>query len=272
MGDVITIDLGASRRIDFAAIPAGEFLMGSPLAEDGREDDEGPQLAVRVTRQFHLGVCPVTRAQFARFVQDTGFTTQAETDGQSWTWEQVAWGQVAKASWREPGIAQGDDHPVVCVCWNDAVAFCEWLSRKSGWPIRLPTEAEWEYACRAGTDTAFNTGAMISTDQANYDGRVAYGGGPKGVFQGTTTPVDSFKPNAWGLFDMHGNAWEWCSDWQDKYSQQPVADPAGPAKALWRVLRGGCWINGPRVCRSASRGGGEPAAHSHYFGFRIAVG
>ncbi len=211
-------------------IPPGEFMMGSPSNELSRASDEGPQHLVKITRGFYLSVTEVTQAQY-RAIMGTN-----------------------------PSYFEGEDNPVENVSWNDAVEFCKKLSGIEGRAFRLPTSAEWEYACRAGTDTPFNTRDTIDPNQANYAGAYAYGDGDEGVYHKRTIAVGSFSPNAFGLYDMHGNVWEWCQDWYDAnyYSTDPTADPQGPSTGASRVLRGGSWISYPRHCRSAFRGGGAP--------------
>jgi formylglycine-generating enzyme required for sulfatase activity len=224
-----------------ALVPAGQFLMGSPSTEDGRCEDEGPQHPVCITRPFFLGVSPVTVRDFRLFIRATGFRTKVEIQAQgAYRWTGTAWKRDPSCNWEKPGFPQGEGHPVVCVSWDDAVAFCGWLSRREGKRYRLPTEAEWEYACRAGTTTPFSFGKTISPDQANYEGSFAPGRGKKGICRAQTTPVGSFPPNAWGLFDMHGNVWEWCQDWygHDYYRDSPREDPQGPESSEYRVLRG----------------------------------
>jgi uncharacterized protein (TIGR02996 family) len=209
----------------FAWIPPGTFLMGSPPREGDRGDDE-TQHRVTLTRGFYLGIHPVTQAQ---------------------------WWAVLR---RKPSRFKGkDNHPVEQVSWQDCQEFCRKLSAKIGRRCRLPTEAEWEYACRAGTTTPFHFGATISTDQANYDGNATYGKGKQGAYRQQTTPADSFPPNAWGLADMHGNVWEWCADLyqEDYYQHSPAQDPQGPASGVSPVRRGGSWANYPTWCRSADR-------------------
>jgi formylglycine-generating enzyme required for sulfatase activity len=158
------------------------------------------------------------------------------------------------------------------VSWDDCQAFCQRLHKKTGQRFRLPTETEWEWACRAGTTTPFFFGPTISTDQANYDGNYIYGSGKKGVHRAETTPVGSFAPNAWGVFDTHGNVWEWCADWygerHDKNS--PAIDPPGPEKGSQRVLRGGSWYVYPGGCRSALRLGNTPSSRINSYGCRVA--
>jgi formylglycine-generating enzyme required for sulfatase activity len=182
--------------------------------------------------------------------------------------------EVTQKQWEavmgdNPSFCVGDDLPVETVTWEQAAEFCRKLSLKEGGKYRLPTEAQWEYACRAGTTTPFCTGATISTDQANYDGNHTYAGGRKGEFREATTAAGSFAPNGWGLHDMHGNVWEWCADWYSEYPQGDVTDPTGPASGDRRVSRGGCWVNFPAVCRSANRAGVVPLSWNFHTGFRV---
>jgi formylglycine-generating enzyme required for sulfatase activity len=216
-----------------------------------------------------MGVHQVTLGEFATFVEKSGYKTQAETEGGAYIWTGKEWKFDAASNWRSPGFEQTNDHPVVCVSWNDGVAFAKWIAERENKSIRLPTEAEWEYACRAGTTTPFYFGATISTDQANYDGNYTYGTGKKGVFRQKTTAVGSFPANAFGLFDMHGNAWDWCQDWFGGYPKNDVVDPNGPDAGQYRVLRGGSWDDLPWYCRSAYRSRYEPGRRGHYIGFRL---
>ena len=227
-------------------IRAGEFVMGSPPGEGGRDDDEA-QHRVRITQRFYMSVHPVTNDEYLEF---NGDHHSGEYDGHSLT---------------------VGNHPVVNISWHDAAAFCAWLSEQEGRTYRLPTEAEWEYACRAGTTTPFNFGETISTDQANYDGTLTYGGGREGVYRTCTTPVGQFGPNAWGLCDMHGNVWEWCHDWYAKdYDATSVqTDPRGPGIGGARVFRGGSWYDDPSTCRSADRDKDNPDRRSGDLGFRV---
>ena len=171
------------------------------------------------------------------------------------------------ANWRDPKFSQDENHPVVCVSWNDVVAFAEWLSKKSGYSFRLPTEAEWEYACRSGgKKVKYGTGTGdISHDLANY-----YGTGGRDRWK-YTAPVGSFPPNELGIYDMCGNVWEWCEDWYDKnyYGRSPKNDPQGPKNGKYRVLRGGSWSDVPRDMRCANRFGSVPAYRCLDYGFRL---
>ena len=249
-------------------IPAGRFLMGSPKGELERRDDER-QHEVQVAI-FAIGKYTVTVGQFKRFVEAKGYRTEAEEGGGCYYWTGSEWKQDPDKNWRNPGFSQTDNHPVVGVSWNDAIAYADWLSKQTGQQYRLPTEAEWEYACRAGTATPFYFGETISTDQANYDGNYVYGKGRKGVFRQKTVEVGQFPANAWGLHDMHGNVWEWtCSVYDKEYGggEQRCAEPgtSGPC-----VLRGGSWYNDPRGLRGAARFGRFPRGWAQGGGFRLA--
>jgi formylglycine-generating enzyme required for sulfatase activity len=219
-------------------IPPGEFVMGSPTTEQGRNASER-QHRVRLTKAFYMATTEVTQGQ----------------------WRAVMG--------KNPSYFIGDSLPVDTVCWDEAAEFCRKLSEREGARYRLPTEAEWEFACRAGTTTPFHSGDTISTDLANYDGNFTYGKGKKGLFREESTKAGSFAPNAWGLHDLHGNVWEWCADWHGDYSAGDATDPTGPSQGEKRVVRGGCWINFPAVCRSANRGGTVPRSWNFNFGFRV---
>ena len=241
-----------SMGMEFALIPPGSFLMGSPAEEEGRNENE-VQHRVTLTKGFYLGVHKVTRGQFAQFVKATGYRTQAESEGGAHVWTASEWKMDPKANWMTPGIVQTDDHPVVCLSWNDVVAYADWLSGqdREGRRYRLPTEAEWEYACRAGTQTAYCSGnsleAFKQVGWGSYNGKWGSAGGTK--------PVGQYQANGWGLYDMHGNASEWCQDWLGEYPRGDQVDPEGPARGGERVHRGtGGWWGFPQGCRSASRG------------------
>lgn len=240
-------------------IPAGTFLMGSPDTELERFDREGPQHEVSVPF-FFMGKYPVTQAQ----------------------WQAVArLPQVDRELNPEPSRFQGEKRPVERVSWYDAVEFCSRLSVKTERKYRLPTEAEWEYACRAGTTTPFHFGKTITTDLANYQGiddkkskwSGSYGQGPRGEYRKETTPVDCFEgANEYGLCDMHGNVFEWCEDhWHDSYKGAPNDGSAWlrDREDSLRVLRGGSWSSSPHNCRSASRDYYSPSNRFNLIGFRI---
>ena len=260
---------------NFVFIRGGEFTMGSPENEVGREDhiivnsnsnDEfsfSPRLWDReILHQssetqhqvklsdFYMGKYAVTVGEFRKFVEATGYQTEAEkrvlsdivVNNETWKAVAINWRHGVSDSMRPQNE---ENHPVLHVSWNDAVAYCKWLSKETGKKFRLPTEAEREYACRAGTTTPFNTGNNLTTDQANYDGNYPYNDNPKGVYRENTVAVNSFVPNAWGLYNMHGNVFEWCSDWyggtyyDECKANGTVTNPAGPSKGSDRVLRGG---------------------------------
>jgi formylglycine-generating enzyme required for sulfatase activity len=264
-------------------IPVGKFLMGSPSDEKDRLDDEF-QHDVAITQPFYLGKHEVTIGQFKAFVQDAQYRTEAEKDGKGGrAFNGTEFVQKPEFTWKNLHFNQSDDHPVVVVSWNDAVAFCDWLSKKEGKTYRLPTEAEWEYACRAGTRTRFSTGDK--EDDLKAVGNIADAALKRKWLAVTwatswddgypfTAPVGKFQANAFGLHDMHGNAWEWCADWygEDYYGKGPRQDPQGPASGKERIARGGAWSTQPKFCRSAFRDWHEPGYRSDCVGFRVVAG
>ncbi len=260
----------------FVFIKGGTFLMGSPDSEVDRIKNE-TQHQVKVS-DFFMAKYTVTVAQFETFVRESRYQTDADKGGGSNIWTGKEWQKKSDANWKcnVNGEEQQDkQHPVIHVSWNDATAYWNWLSKKLNAIVRLPTKAEWEYACRAGTTTPFHTGANLITEQANYDGNYPYKKNPKGKYLQKTTPVGSYPSNAWGLYDMHGNVYEWCLDWYDgNYydackKQGIVENPAGPETGSFRVLRGGGWIIGAQGCRSADRRSYSPADRGSYVGFRL---
>jgi len=245
------VHIGGGNRVKLAFIPPGEFMMGAPPGEEGRYCTEYPQHKVRITKPFYMGVTEVTQLQY-KLVMD-------------------------KLSDRTLSL---NDHPIEDVSHDDAREFCQKMSAQTGLTVRLPTEAEWEYACRAGTTTPFHTGETISTDQANYNGNYAYGEGKKGLHRGKservgTDPARRVPANAWGLHDMHGNVSEWCSDTWDAcyYEHSPADDPVGPGQGrVPYVVRGGSWRDSPGASRSASRGAAaRDDFRSRGIGFRVAL-
>jgi formylglycine-generating enzyme required for sulfatase activity len=243
--------LPGNAALEMLPVAAGSFTMGSPSSEPGRERFEKgaeAQRRVNITKPYWLGKYEVTQAQ----------------------WQAVTGGNSSRYN--------GASRPVVNVSWNDVVGFCATLTEQertagrlpAGYRYTLPTEAQWEYACRAGTTTPFSTGNNLTTEQANYNGRFPYNGNAKGEFRRRTTDVGSFAANAWGLHDMHGNVWEWCSD---RYGRTPAGgdDPLGAASGFYRTLRGGGWEDDVRACRSAFRFRGGPHDRSRTLGFRLAL-
>ncbi len=223
----------------FIWLAPGSFAMGSPEKEEGRGKDEVPH-KVTLTKGIFLGVTTVTQEQ----------------------WQAVMG--------NNPSHFKGEKNlPVENVSWDDSQEFCKKLQAKDKKPYRLPTEAEWEYACRAGTTTPFSFGETLSSDQANFNGEEVYGKGKKGAYRAHTTPVASFPPNAWGLYDMHGNVWQWCQDWYGEYSPKDVVDPTGASTGEARVVRGGARYNSPTFCRCAQRHWYVPSYRGSYVGCRV---
>ena len=254
------------KGIEFAFrwCPAGSFMMGSPESEEDRVTIE-TQHPVNLTKGFWIMETEVTVGMFKAFVNDTGYESKGYVP---YGWTGSEWKQDSKYSWQNPGFNQDDRHPVTCVSWNDAVAFSEWLSKKTGLKILLPTEAQWEYACRAGTTTAYFWGNALNGDKANCNGNYPYGGVSKGKYIGKTTPVGSYQANAWGLFDMHGNVCEWCIDRLGNYPNKKVENPLGASSGSSRVYRGGDWHYDAKGCRSAFRNGNASGNRSSVLGFR----
>lgn len=252
---VITNSIG----MKLARIPTGKFAMGSPRDEAERYASEFSH-KVEITQPFYMGAYEVTQRDFQKvFGKQRGAFFTKQRGG-------------------------GPDHPIENIEWKNAVAFCKKLSalpaeRKAGRTYRLPTEAEWEYACRAGTTTPFHFGKSLSSRQANFNGKYPHGGAAKGPYLRKTAKVGSYKPNAFGLYDMHGNVCEWCADFFDKdyYRDSPVKDPLGPPegvvpsgfKTFYMVVRGGCWLDDARGCRSAYRFRGVPQTRYRLIGFRV---
>ncbi|MEO0968185.1 MAG: formylglycine-generating enzyme family protein [Cyanobacteria bacterium J06639_18] len=266
-GLCFTEDLGDGVKLEMVLIKGGTFTMGSPETEEGSRDNERPQHQVTVPT-FFMGKYQVTQAQWRAVASLT---------------------QVKRELKPEPSYFKGDRRPVELVSWYDAVEFCDRLVQKTGLQYRLPSEAEWEYACRAGTTTPFHFGNTITTDLANYQGTDceeysgSYGDGPKGVYRKETTDVGSFDAaNAFGLYDMHGNVWEWClDDWHSNYEGAPTDGSAwienneqeDESDNHSRVLRGGSWSIFPGGCRSACRLNFVPVSDVNYsLGFRLVCG
>jgi formylglycine-generating enzyme required for sulfatase activity len=251
-------------------IPAGGFLMGSPEDEPGRLANEGPRRRVTIGNPFFIGAHEVTVGQFAAFVRDSGHVTDAERDEEGGFGIDLSTAkirQIPGIDWRNPGFPgfrQGDDHPVLLISWNDAEMFCRWLGQRENRTYRLPTEAEWEYAARGGRDSAFWSGdgpeALVGV--ANIADRRLRGALPAADWAETwddgysfTAPVGSYSANPFGLYDMHGNVWEWIADWQgdEYYTVGPAVDPQGPDTGSFRAIRGGGWFNPAAQNRAAQR-------------------
>ncbi|MEM9025295.1 MAG: formylglycine-generating enzyme family protein [Verrucomicrobiota bacterium] len=231
-------------------IPPGTFLMGSPDDEPERIPSEGPQHRVTISAGFWLMDTLVTQAQWEALMPDNPSRFPKDRN------------EAREAL------------PVDSVTWHQAEQYAVALRQQlPGVDCFLPSEAQWEYACRAGTATPFHFGSSLAADQANFNGNFPYGGADPGPFRGKTTPVGSFGPNRWGLCDMHGNVWEWCRDGPREYQAGAFHDPVGPSEvSAKRCLRGGSWISYARYCRSAYRDALDPGFRFDRFGFRLAVG
>lgn len=272
----------------FVRIEAGRFLMGSPTNEENRGNDE-TQHWVTIGKPYLMMTHELTVGEFRQFAQSSGYQTEAERNGTCWTAEGDKWVEKRGASWRNPGFSQNDRHPVVCVSWNDAVAYANWRSEREGlakcysgqnWDrsctgYRLPTEAEWEFAARGGLDSArYPWGNESICGKANYcDGNCPFSWKDGACNDGYTytAPVGSFQANGHGLYDMAGNVWEWAWDWKADYPSGSVTNPVGPSGGSYRVNRGGSWGYGrAQYCRSANRSGGAPDDRGGLLGFRLA--
>jgi formylglycine-generating enzyme required for sulfatase activity len=234
-------DMGQGVTLDLIAVPAGTFRMGSPRGEGS--DDERPLHLVRIAA-FWLSRSMITQAQW-----------------------QAVMGKLTPCRFHGPHL------PIENVTWHQARTFCERLSKHSGRTYRLPSEAEWEYACRAGSITPFQCGPTLTTDQANYNGEFVFMAEPKGVYRHHPTEAGTFPPNAFGLYDLHGNLWEWCADaWHDDYNGAPTDGRVwDSSSAEYRVVRGGSWHDTPQVCRSAVRLKCEAKFGDELTGFRVAL-
>jgi formylglycine-generating enzyme required for sulfatase activity len=248
----LNLDLGGGIQMMVARIDPGKFLMGSPFGEEKRQKDEN-QHEVEITEPYYLGVYPVTQAQYRHIMGKNPSWFSAQGKGKD---------EVANLN--------TDDFPVETVSWEEAEEFCVKVSalaplKENGWVVNLPTEAEWEYACRAGTTTAFHCGDTLSFKQANI------ADDPKKPFLNRTTKVGSYAPNAWGLYDMHGNVKQWCKDWYGAYNPSIKKDPLGSPNGTVRVQRGGCWNFTAEWCRAASRSAQPPGFRNFGSGFRVVV-
>ena len=249
-----TEDLGNDVKLTLMLIPSGEFLMGAPETEPESQSSERPQHPVQVS-QFLMGRYPMTQAQ----------------------WSVVAgYDAIDRELAPVPSRFTGNNLPVERVSWEDAQEFCQRLSFKTGKDYHLPSEAQWEYACRAGKTTPFHFGEMITSDLANYNGEYTYNNSPKGEYRQQTTEVGSFPANAWGLHDMHGNVWEWCADdWHEHYTDAPsdgspwLKNNKNDQNKPGKLLRGGSWSNVPGNCRSASRFKNTRVVFDYQVGFRV---
>lgn len=283
-GDVARLDLPGGVGMTFLRVRAGKFEMGQRKTADrlaaalGAEEmlENDPELRARLkplvqpvtlSKDFWLGQFEVTNRQFAAFVSATGYMTDAERMGWGMRWTDSGFESTLGRSWRSPGYPMDPEHPATMLTWFDAVAFTDWLSEVTGESFRLPTEAEWEYAARAGSDALFDFGDEVD----RLEEHAHFG---KGEAEQGRSPirVGSKLPNRWGFYDMQGNVWEWTLDRGGELSTKPVTDPHGPPDGEGRMLRGGSWINGPFSLRLAYRAQDDPNLKEPHFGFRLAVG
>jgi formylglycine-generating enzyme required for sulfatase activity len=253
---------------EMVVVPDGEYMMGSSEDELERSSTEGPQHRVKIPRRFAVGKLKVTRDEFEAFVNETSY---AGSD-KCFTLEDGKADERSGRSFRNPGFEQDGKHPVVCIDWDDAKAYVAWLSKKTGKLYRLLSESEWEYAARAGTKTPFWWGSSISTDQANYDGNSSYGSSSKGEYRQKTVPADMFEANPWGLYQVHGNAFEWVEDcWNETYQYAPSDDWMRLAGNCSRhVRRGGAWNIIAKMLRSAYREQRPALTRGSNMGMRVA--
>ena len=277
-------------------VPGGEYRMASPDEEEDRFQREGPQHLEKIPK-FAIGVFSVTKGEYREFAT----RTRRRTDSEAGVWAHDGdrrWRQIQGLTWEKPGFDQEEDHPVVCVSWDDASAYAQWLGCQTERNYRLPSEAEWEYVARAGTETPYHFGTKISKDKANYQWK-------SGATLGGTCRVGAYGKNDFGLYDVHGNVWEWAADrWRDSYDEDPLEQGSERSTEGWgncscvqdfskyrhgaptrhtrvtpvtqqrpcpcRVLRGGSWTNRPTHLRSASRLGFDSGYRAYNIGFRMA--
>lgn len=240
---ILTEDIGDGQKMEFVRIRKGKFMMGSPKDEQGRASCEN-QHEVELTQDFYLGKFAVTQAQYKAIAGE------------------------------KPSDYKGEKIPVYYGSWDEAVKYCEALSKKLNRKVTLPTEAQWEYACRAGTKTPFHFGSKLNGDLANCNGNFPYGTEVKGPFKDKPTEVGSYPANPWGLYDMHGNVLQWCQDYFDTYEKvEGKRDPVQVVKQDFnaRVIRGGSCFNDAQYCRSAYRYGSANDGRGYYIGFRICI-
>jgi formylglycine-generating enzyme required for sulfatase activity len=266
---------------EMVVAPEGEYMMGSREDEPDGTSSERPQHRVKISQRFAVGKLKVTRDEFEKFVNETGYST----GDKCFTLEDNKPEERTGRSFRSPGFEQEGKHPVVCINWDDAKAYVAWLSKKTGKLYRLLSESEWEYVARAGTKTPFWWGSSISTDQANYDGSSTYGSGSRGQYRQKTVPAEMFKPNPWGLYQVHGNAFEWVEDcWNETYQYAPSDDGIrmagnwpGRTDSDYRaggcsrhVRRAGAWNFAAKMLRSAYRDSRPALTRASNLGMRVA--
>ena len=244
--------------LEFVSVPSGCFQMGNTFGDVYYMEIPVHEVCVS---GFSIGRFDVTRGAFRKFVEETGYRTDAEKGDGCYIYDEDSWKRDPAANWRSPGFTQNDDHPVVCVSWNDSVAYAKWLSRKNSREYRLPTESEWAYAARSGGKREKFAGTNNIDEVAWYSGNSG----------NRTQPVGQKRANGLGIYDMSGNVWQWTADWYgaNYYRESPRINPEGPPSGLMRVFRGGSWFYDPRGARASYRDSSLPDYRSSYLGFRL---
>ncbi len=257
---------------EFTIIKPGSFMMGNPETGNFRTADE-TQHKVKISKRIYMQTKEVTVGQWRRFAKSARYKTEAEAGSGAFILLDYNWEQDSEYCWGITGFKQTNAHPVVAVSWNDIQAYVKWLNKrtKGRLKFRLPTEAEWEYACRAGSSTVFSIGDCITRENANFEGNSRWNNCPVGKSSNGTEKVGSYAPNAWGLYDMHGNAKEWCQDWYGAYPKEEITDPQGPSSGSSRVVRGGGWADFVNNTRSAKRMKKETSSSYSDTGFRLVI-
>ena len=258
---------------NFVLINPGTFTMGSPDSESAMRNSNEKQHKVTLSRRIYMQEKEMTLGQWRWFIKSANYKTEAEAGEGAHILVDYNWEKDSEYNWGIPGFNQNDKHPVVCVSWNDTQAFVKWVNKNSKESItfRLPTEAEWEYACRAGSKDRFAFGHCLLREQANFEGNAKWEDCPVGVSSSGTGEVGKFQPNAWGLYDMHGNVMEWCQDWLGNYQDGDVTDPTGPQSGTAKVVRGGAWTSYAYNSRSAKRYSRSPNESYSDMGFRLVL-
>jgi formylglycine-generating enzyme required for sulfatase activity len=257
--------------MDMVFVKGGSFTMGCTSEQSDCDDDEKPTQQVTLS-DFQIGKYEVTVSQFEAFIKESSYRTDAEKGDGSYIWDGSKWEMKAGIDWRcdvngNKKMVSDYNHPVIHISWNDAIAYCEWVSQKTGKKYRLPTEAEWEYAARGGTSTASTGSAALYSGSSNIDEVAWY----KGNSGSNTHPVGQKKANALGIYDMTGNVWEWCNDWYGTYSSGSQSNPQGASSGAYRMFRGGVWSDVPQYCRLSYRGRNYPDFRCDFLGFRLVL-
>lgn len=254
----------------FVRIKNGEFMMGTPESEFRRDPDENLH-KVKISKDFFIMTKEVSLEEWKKFVDETGYKTESEGKGGALAWIGYKWDKSWKYSWKNPGFEQSGKEPVTCVTYNDAAAFAKWLSEKEGLNYTLPTEAQWEYSCRAGTESVFSYGNCLLDTQANFAANSKREDCPEGKNRNRTVETGKLEPNKWGLFDVHGNVMEWCLDFYSNYPEESLSDPSGPESGEYKVVRGCAWETDINNCRAGNRFSELPDSAKNNIGFRLVL-